>query len=65
MNGGCQSSVSVFTVDYDAPNGANTTAVRAALGPLVQYANTTSPAKRSVRIPVREGVKAMRARDAL
>ena len=67
VNGGCQSSVSVFTVDYDAPNGGNQTAVRAALGPLVQYANSTSAtsaARRSVRIPVVEGARAMRARDA-
>ena len=42
VNGGCQSSVSVFTVDYDAPLGGNQTAVRAALGPLVQYANSSS-----------------------
>jgi 5'-nucleotidase len=44
----CKTSVSVFTVDYDAPNssscaaGSKTAAIRGALGPLVQYANSTS-----------------------
>jgi 5'-nucleotidase len=44
----CKTSVSVFTVDYDAPDssscaaGSQTTAIRSALGPLAQYANSTS-----------------------
>jgi 5'-nucleotidase len=43
-----KTSVSVFTVDYDAPDssscaaGSQTAAIRSALGPLVQYANSTS-----------------------
>jgi 5'-nucleotidase len=43
----CKTSVSVFTVDYDAPDssscaaGSQTTAIRSALGPLVQYANSS------------------------
>ncbi|KAH7379028.1 5'/3'-nucleotidase sure [Cadophora sp. MPI-SDFR-AT-0126] len=41
----CQSAVSVFTVDYDAPIGGSCTSgpdVRSLLMPLVQYANSTS-----------------------
>jgi 5'-nucleotidase len=44
----CKTSVSVFTVDYDASDssscaaGSQTAAIRSALGPLVQYANSTS-----------------------
>ena len=37
VDSGCFSSVSVFTVDYDAPNGAGQTEVRGALSPLVAY----------------------------
>jgi 5'-nucleotidase len=36
---GCYSSVSVFTVDYDAPRGADQASVREALTPLVVYEN--------------------------
>lgn len=35
VGAGCQSSVSVFTVDYDAPSTKNTTKVMEALKPLV------------------------------
>ena len=42
VNGGCASSVSLFTVDYDAPTSHNTTAVRKSLEPLVQYQNSTT-----------------------
>ena len=39
---GCQSSVSVFTVDYDAPTQCHTSPdIRSLLMPLVQYANTS------------------------
>lgn len=44
----CKTSVSVFTVGYDAPDssscaaGNQTAAIRSALGPLVQYLNSTS-----------------------
>jgi len=43
LNSGCQSSVSVFTVDYDAPllSCHPPTDVRALLVPLVQYANSS------------------------
>ena len=37
VNAGCQSSVSVFTVDYDAPSGKDEKKVRSALEPLVKY----------------------------
>ena len=37
VNGGCQSSVSVFTVDYDAPTGKEAKKVRSSLEPLVKY----------------------------
>jgi 5'-nucleotidase len=40
LNSGCQSSVSVFTVDYDAPCDCHASPdVRSLLMPLVQYAN--------------------------
>ena len=42
VNGGCQSSVSVFTVDYDAPNCAGSANVRPLLQPLVGYLNGTN-----------------------
>jgi hypothetical protein len=42
----CKASVSVFTVDYDAPDvsgpQSKTAAIRSSLGPLVQYNNATS-----------------------
>ncbi|CZR58184.1 uncharacterized protein PAC_08075 [Phialocephala subalpina] len=42
LDGGCQSSVSVFTVDYDAPTQChNSPDVRSLLLPLVQYANSS------------------------
>ena len=41
VSAGCQSSVSVFTVDYDAPISGATSAVRKSLQPLVSYANGT------------------------
>ena len=37
VEGGCYTSVSVFTVDYDAPNSRDTKKVRASLEPLVEY----------------------------
>lgn len=37
VDSGCKSSVSVFTIDYDAPLGQNQTAIRKALTPLVQF----------------------------
>lgn len=37
VNGGCQSSVTVFTVDYDAPNCRGSKHVRPLLQPLVKY----------------------------
>lgn len=36
VNGGCQSSVTVFTVDYDAPISQDTKQVRQLLSPLVK-----------------------------
>lgn len=43
LNDGCQSSVSVFTVDYDAPLGAEQNGIRSRLTPLVKYlANSTT-----------------------
>ncbi|TVY90208.1 Acid phosphatase [Lachnellula willkommii] len=44
LNVGCQSAVSVFTVDYDAPIGGACKSgpdVRSWLAPLVQYANSS------------------------
>ena len=41
VDDGCQSSVSVFTTDYDAPLTEATTAVRESMLPLVSYANST------------------------
>ena len=41
VSAGCQGSVSVFTVDYDAPISGATNAVRKSLQPLVSYANGT------------------------
>jgi len=40
VGSGCYSSVSVFTVDYDAPVGAAQTNVRSRLEPLVAYTGT-------------------------
>ena len=37
LDDGCQSSVSVFTVDYDAPTGTAQSNIRSRLSPLVQY----------------------------
>lgn len=37
LHDGCQSSVSVFTVDYDAPTSADQNGVRAKLAQIVQY----------------------------
>ncbi|KAL6717241.1 hypothetical protein ACLMJK_005156 [Lecanora helva] len=52
VDGGCFSSVTIFTVDYDAPNCAGSASVRPLLQPLVQYqnstTNSTSSGKRSV-----------------
>ena len=51
VDSGCFSSVTVFTVDYDAPDCAGSANVRPLLQPLVQYqnstTNSTSTAKRS------------------
>jgi 5'-nucleotidase len=42
INSGCQSSVSVFTVDYDAPRDCHASNdVQSLLMPLVQYANSS------------------------
>lgn len=54
VGSGCFSSVSVFTVDYDAPVSHATSMVRKNLQPLVQYQNSTKNAtegksKRSYR----------------
>ncbi|MCJ1268335.1 hypothetical protein MMC22_008223 [Lobaria immixta] len=38
VNGGCQSSVTVFTIDYDAPTCRGSKHVRPLLRPLVKYA---------------------------
>ncbi|MCJ1312573.1 hypothetical protein MMC25_006247 [Agyrium rufum] len=61
VNGGCQSSVSVFTVDYDAPNTNTTAAVFTSLEPLVQRSNGTVLAKRSPTAALRVRAKAQRA----
>ncbi|MCJ1447143.1 MAG: hypothetical protein MMC23_007652 [Stictis urceolatum] len=37
VNSGCNSAVSVFTVDYDAPNGKGTSGIQHGLKPLVKY----------------------------
>lgn len=43
LNVGCQSSVSIFTVDYDAPLTCHAAPdIRLLLMPLVQYANSTT-----------------------
>ena len=53
VDSGCFSSVTVYTVDYDAPDCAGAANVRPLLLPLVQYQNstgtnsTTSKAKRN------------------
>ncbi|KAK3171259.1 hypothetical protein OEA41_003343 [Lepraria neglecta] len=54
VNGGCYSSVSVFTMDYNAPKCAGRANVRPLLQPLVQFQNSTtnstaSSKKRSLR----------------
>ena len=49
VNSGCQSSVSVFTIDYDAPSTGNTTNVRKALEPLV-LTNKTAQSYRLCKI---------------
>ena len=54
VDSGCYSSVSVFTVDYDAPKCAGSANVRPLLQPLVQFQNSTtnstaSSKKRSLR----------------
>ena len=57
VGNGCYSSVTVFTIDYDAPNCDGSANVRSLLQPLVQYQNSgtkfTSGAKRSVHSPPR------------
>jgi 5'-nucleotidase len=50
----CMSSVSVFTIDYDAPLGSDQNGVRLALAPLVMYEGGP-PGKMSIR--VRDGLK--------
>ena len=50
---GCYSSVSVFTVDYDAPNCKGDKKVRPLLQPLVGYQNGTKLKDRSYRSAVR------------
>jgi 5'-nucleotidase len=43
LNSGCQSSVSVFTIDYHAPRDCHTSpVVRSLLMPLVQYSNSSN-----------------------
>jgi 5'-nucleotidase len=42
LNSGCMSSVSVFTVDYDAPIGDAQSEIRSHLSSLVQYQKSTS-----------------------
>jgi 5'-nucleotidase len=42
LSAGCQSSVSVFTVDYDAPTCNGAESVRVTLSPLVQSINSSS-----------------------
>ncbi|ETN44407.1 5'/3'-nucleotidase SurE [Cyphellophora europaea CBS 101466] len=39
VDGGCYSSVSVFTIDYDAPTGQDQTSIRSALEPVVPFQN--------------------------
>lgn len=41
LSSGCRSSVSVFTVDYDAPTCGGSAPIRAQLSPLVQSINST------------------------
>ena len=57
VGSGCFSSVTVFTVDYDAPVGHKTSTVRKDLEPLVKYQNSTNAtfikSKRSYRQPAR------------
>lgn len=59
VDSGCFSSVTVFTVDYDAPNCAGSANVRPLLQPLVQYqnstSNSTSHSKRGLRPRSRSG----------
>ena len=50
---GCFSSVSVFTVDYDAPNRIGDDDVRPQLQPLVTYQNGTNLTQQSYRRVVR------------
>ncbi|KAI4213597.1 MAG: hypothetical protein LQ351_003821 [Letrouitia transgressa] len=58
VQSGCYSSVSVFTVDYDAPNCAGSANVRPILQPLVGYldsnngTNSTTPDKYDVPDPI-------------
>lgn len=54
VDSGCFSSVTVFTVDYDAPSCGGAKHIRPLLEPLVKYQNSTkhsksSSSKRSVR----------------
>ena len=46
---GCMSSVSVFTIDYDAPIGSAQMGVRAALEPLVPYQDSRMGARMAVK----------------
>lgn len=43
LNSGCQASVSVFTVDYDAPTGPLQADIRSRLSSVVKYVNGTGP----------------------
>ena len=53
VEGGCESAVTVFTVDYDAPICDGAKSVRPLLQPLVQYQNGTGKVKRSYRSAMR------------
>jgi len=49
VDSGCFTAVTVFTVDYDAPDCVGSANVRPLLQPLVQYQNSTTNATKSVK----------------
>ena len=62
VDDGCFSSVTVFTVDYDAPNCAGSASVRPLLQPLVQYQDSTTNSTKGARRSLRPRQRSARAR---
>ena len=62
VDSGCLSSVTVFTVDYDAPDCVGSASVRPLLQPLVQYQNSTTNSTSKAKRNAPPRVRSARAR---